>query len=267
MTTAAARLLPRLPLGGGRSWLLVNRNFVAARRYWLVFTSGFFEPLLYLLGIGVGVGTLVGKVEFHGHGVSYEAFVAPALLAVSAMNGAVYESTINVFFKLKYAKTYDSVLSTPLEARDVALGEIAWALIRGTVYALAFVLVMLALGLVHSPWALLALPASLLVGFAFAAVGFAAVTLMRSWADMALVDAVVLPLFLLSATFAPVSAYPGAARYVLPATPLYHGVELLRELTLGAVGLGTCAHVAYLAAMGLAGLAVAGRRLERLLLP
>lgn len=260
-------MLPRLQLGGGRSWLLVNRNLVAARRYWLVFASGFFEPLLYLLGIGVGVGTLIGEVEFSGKSVSYEEFVAPALLAVSAMNGAVYESTLNVFFKLKYAKTYDSVLSTPLDARDVARGEITWALIRGTVYALAFVLVMLVLGLVHSPWALLAVPASLLVGFAFAAVGFVAVTLMRSWADMAMVDVVVLPLFLLSATFAPVSAYPDAARYVLPLTPLYHGVELLRELTLGAVGIGSFVHVAYLGTMGVIGLAVAGRRLERLLLP
>ena len=262
-----ARVLPPVPLARRRPWLLVHRNLVAARRYWLVVLSGFFEPLFYLLGVGVGVGALVGTLEVGGRTVSYEQFVAPALLAASAMNGAIYESTINVFFKLKYAKTYDAVLSTPLTPRDVALGEIAYGLMRGTVYACAFVLVMLALGLVESPLAVLAVPAALLVGFAFSAVGFAAVTFMRSWTDMGLVDVATLPLFLFSATFVPLSSYPDVGRWILPLTPLYHGVELLRGLTLGVLDLGSLAHVLYLLAMGMAGLAVAGRRLERLLLP
>ena len=93
------------------------------------------------------------------------------------MNGAIYDSTFNVFFKLKYAKTYDAILSTPIGVGDVALGEIGWALIRGGIYAAGFLVVMVVLGLVLSPWAILAFPAALLVGFAFGAAGMAATTL------------------------------------------------------------------------------------------
>ena len=98
----------------------------------MIFLSGFFEPVFYLLSIGVGLGALVGDFTLSdGQVVGYAAFVAPALLATSAMNGAIYDSTFNVFFKLKYAKLYDAMLATPLGRRDVALGEITWALLRG----------------------------------------------------------------------------------------------------------------------------------------
>ena len=262
----AGRLAPRRSLGRLRALRLVHRNLVAARHYWLVVVSGFFEPLFYLVGIGVGVGALVGDVTVGGRAVSYQEFVAPALLAASAMNGAVYETTGNVFFKLKYARTYDGVLATPLTVRDVALAELLFALMRGAVYAVAFVLVMLALGLVASPWALAAVPAALLVGAAFAAAGLSATSVMRGWSDFAFVELVTLPLFLFSATFVPLHEYPDAVQWLLPLTPLYHGVELLRALTLGHVGLGVLAHVAYLAAMTAAGLAFCARRLERQLL-
>src|SRR6202030_2635117 len=103
----------------------------------------FFEPLFYLLGIGFGLGTLVGNVTGpNGSPITYAQFVAPALLAASSMNGAIYDSTINVFFKLKFAKTYDAILSTPLGVGDIALGEIGWAIIRGTLYAIGFMVVM-----------------------------------------------------------------------------------------------------------------------------
>ena len=268
MTTfvATTRVLPRLPFGGELAFRLVRRNLLAARRYWIVVVSGFFEPLFYLAGVGIGVGMLVGDLEIGGQLVSYQEFVAPALLAASAMNGAVYETTGNVFFKLKYAKTYDGVLATPLGVRDVALGELVFALLRGAVYAVTFVIVMLFLGLVASPWAVLAVPAALLVGAAFAAAGLAAVSLMRSWADFGFVELVTLPLFLFSATFVPTAEYPEVVRWILPLTPLYNGVELLRALTLGSVGLGVLAHVAYLVAMVIAGLAFAAKRLERQLL-
>ena len=263
---AAGRITPWFAFGGDRSLRLVYRNLRAARRYWLIVVSGFFEPLFYLVGLGIGVGTLVGDLTYGGRSVSYEEFVAPALLAASAMNGAIYETTGNVFFKLKYAKTYDGVLATPLGVRDIAIGETVFALMRGSVYAVAFVLVMLALGLVESAWALLAIPAALLIGAAFAAVGLSAVTLMRSWADFAFVELFTLPMFLFSATFVPLAEYPDAARWIVLLSPLYHGVELLRSLTLGTVGLGALVHVAYLVAMGLVGLAFTSRRLARLLL-
>ncbi len=261
-----ARIAPWLPFGSGRALHLVYRNLTAARRYWLVMVSGFFEPLFYLVGLGIGVGTLVGEIGYAGRTIDYQEFVAPALLAASAMNGAIYETTGNVFYKLNYAKTYDSVLATPLGVRDVALGETIFALMRGSVYSVAFVAIMLALGLVESWWAVLAVPAALLVGAAFAALGLSAVTLMRSWADFAFIELFTLPMFLFSATFVPLAEYPQAVQWILPLTPLYHGAELLRGLVLGDVSLGLLWHVAYLVAMIVVGLAFVARRLERKLL-
>jgi lipooligosaccharide transport system permease protein len=261
------RVVPTLFLGGRRSALLVERNLMVYRRIWLVVVSGFFEPLFYLLSIGVGIGELVGEVAGPGgRAISYTTFVAPAMLASSAMNGAVYESTMNIFFKLKYAKVYDAVLATPIGVGDVALGEISWSLLRGAAYAVMFFAVMLGMGLVESWWAVLVIPAAVLIGFAFAAVGMAATTFMRSWTDFDLVTLATVPLFLFSATFYPLSTYPGGLQLVVQFTPLYHGVDLLRSLTLGDVGPGLLVHVAYLTVMGLLGLQVAGRRLERLLL-
>ena len=247
--------------------LLVERNLLVYRRLWLAFLSGFFEPVFYLFSLGIGIGALVGgTIVVDGRAVDYTTFVAPALLASSAMNGAIYDSTFNVFFKLKYAKTYDAILATPLSPADVALGEICWSLLRGTLYAIAFLLVMLGLGLLASPWALLALPAALLIGFAFAGVGMALTSFMRSWQDFEWVNLIVLPMFLFSATFYPLETYPQALRPLVAATPLYQGVELMRGLVLGEVGLDLVTPVTYLAAMGTLGLVVAGRRLDRLLL-
>jgi lipooligosaccharide transport system permease protein len=237
------------------------------RHTWLMLASGLVEPLFYLLSLGVGLGQLVGPMTVPGVGrVSYAAFVAPALLASSAMNGAIYDSTFNVFFRLKYAKLYDAALSTPMRPGDVALGEITWALIRGGLYASAFMVVMLAMGLVHSAWAVLTVPVALLIGFAFAAAGMAGTTYMRSWQHFEFVTLATLPMFLFSASFYPLSVYPGPLRVVVECTPLYQGVALLRGLTLGVMGPGMLLHALYLAVMGLAGLAVASRRISRLLL-
>ena len=256
-----------LPLSGRRALRLVERNLLVYRRTWMVIFSGFFEPLFYLLGIGFGIGSLVGTVAGpNGTPVPYQQFVAPALMASAAMNGAIADSTFNVFFKLKYAKTYDAILATPLAVGDVALGEVTWALIRGTLYAIAFVAIMAALGLVASPLAVLAVPGAMLMGFAFAAVGMAASTFMRQWTDFDYVNFVVLPLFLLSGTFYPAATYPEGVRLLFELTPLYHGVELLRALTLGQPGPRLVWDVGYLVVMGLIGLAIVQRRLGRLLL-
>src|SRR6202162_4052996 len=162
MSSVTPRMLPP---AGGRGRLrragsgvgglgLIERHVRVYRHAWLVFASGVFEPLFYLLSVGLGLGVLVGKVPGPGgHLVPYRDFVAPGLLAVSSMNGAMYDSTFNIFFRLKYAKLYDAILASPMRPTQVALGEIGWALIRGTIYAFAFMGVMLALDLVHSPWA------------------------------------------------------------------------------------------------------------------
>ncbi len=265
--TFLTRIAPPMGFGSRRAALLVERNIYVYRRTWMFIFSGFFEPLFYLLSIGLGIGGLIGSIPGpDGRPIPYELFVAPALLATSAMNGAIYDSTFNVFFKLNYQKTYDAVLATPLGVGDVALGEIAWALIRGTLYAIGFLAVMLVLGLVRSPWMILAIPAAILIGWAFAAVGMAATTFMRTWQDFDLLQLVLLPLFLFSATFYPISVYPEPIRIFVQLTPLYHGVDLLRSLATGTVGLSSLVHVAYLLVLGIIGLAIVSRRLDKLLL-
>ncbi len=223
--------------------------------------------MFYLFSIGIGVGALVGDVVLaDGSTIPYAAFVAPALLASSAMNGAVYESTFNIFFKLKYGKVYDAILATPMKPVDIAVGEITWSLIRGALYAAGFVVVMAAFGLLESWWGLAALPAALLIGFAFGAVGMAATSFMNSWQDFDLVQMVTLPLFLFSATFYPLDVYPETIQQVTRISPLYHGVELIRGLTLGRFDWSMLGHAGFLIAMGAVGVLVASRRLEKLLL-
>jgi lipooligosaccharide transport system permease protein len=267
VVTVATRVAP-LPLVSSRAWPLVERNLLVYRRIWLLIVSGFFEPVFYLFSVGVGIGTLVGSVIGpDGRPISYVTFVAPALLATSAMNGAVYDATFNIFFKIKYAKLYDAVLATPVGPRDVAVGEIACAQLRGSVYSAAFLLVMLAMGVIHSWWALVALPASILVGAGFAASCMAVTTFMRSWQDFEFVQLAIMPMFLFSTTFYPLSVYPRPLQLVVECTPLYHGIELLRALTTGVgVGTGLLGHAGYFVAMAALGVAGSTRRLERLLL-
>lgn len=268
-TPAAALVRFLLPAGSyaGRSHALLVRAATASRRAWLAFASGFFEPVFYLLAMGQGLGSMVGTLPGpDGAPISYAAFIGPGLLAASAMNGAVFDSTFNVFFKLKYGRIYDAMLATPLGPVDIALGEIGWALVRGGLYALGFLAVMGGFGLLVSPWALLALPAALLVAFAFAALGMAATSFMRSWQDFDLVQLAILPMFLFATTFFPLSVYPPGLQVVVQCLPLYHAVELMRGLTTGAVSWGMLGHVAYFLVMIVAGLLVAARRLEVLLL-
>lgn len=278
-TTARIRELPlrilpvallrtrRPGLGGRGSMHLIERHARVYRHTWTVLISGFFEPLFYLLSIGVGIGKLVGTVIGPGgHPVDFPSFVAPALLATSAMNGAVLDSTFNVFFRLKYAKLYDAALATPMRSDEIALGEVGWALIRGGIYSVAFMVVMLAMGLVHSAWAVAAVPAALLIGFAFAGAGMAATTFMKSWQHFEFITLATLPMFLFSTTFYPLSVYPRPLQIVVECTPLYQGVVLIRGLTLGVVEPGMGWSVLYLGVMGTVGLVIAGRRISRLLL-
>jgi lipooligosaccharide transport system permease protein len=259
------RVFPLYPLSARRAGYLVQRNFLVARRTWVLFVSGFFEPFFYLLSIGIG-GLVGNVVTDTGSSLSYQQFVAPALLASSAMNGAIYDAVHNLYFKLRYAKLYDAVLATPLSAPDAAVGETTWALLRGASYSTAFLVIMAALGLVESWWAVLALPAAVLIGFAFAAVGLAAATFLRGWQDFEFVQLAILPLFLVSTTFYPLSTYPRPLQIVVECTPLYHGIELVRRLVTGEVGWSLLGNAAYLAVLGLIGLGIGARRLSTLLL-
>jgi lipooligosaccharide transport system permease protein len=246
--------------------LLVERNVITYRSEWKLFITGFLEPVFYLLSIGIGVGQLIDTFEFNGETIPYAEFVAPGMLAASAFNGALMDSCFNFFFKLKHLRLYDSVLATPVGTAEVARGEVIWGQLRGGSYSAAFLLVMLLLGYLHTWWAVLALPAALLIGFAFSAVAMACTTWFTSWQDFEKVTLVQTPLFLFSATFFPISAFDGWLRWVVECTPLYRGVVLCRELTTGTLTVDSAVSVVYLAAMGAIGLWIVGRRLDRLLL-
>jgi lipooligosaccharide transport system permease protein len=267
LPTVPLRVAPQLMFGSRRALRLIERNLYVYRHGWIAIVSGFFEPLFYLLSIGFGLGALVGAVPGPGgKEISYQLFIAPALLASSSMNGAITEATFNFFFKLKYQKTFDSILSTPLSVADIALGELGWALIRGALYTLGFLGVMVVLNIGVSPWLIFTLPAALLISFAFGAVGMAATSFMRTWQDFDLIQLVVLPMFLFSGTFYPVETYPEGLRLFVELTPLYQGVDLLRSLAVGVVGPSALFHVVYLLIMGIGGLVIVSRRLDRLLL-
>ena len=260
------------PVALVRPTRMVERNLLVYRRTFMVIFSGFFEPLFYLFSMGFGVGALIGSVQLdNGSSVPYAVFVAPALLASSAMNGAIYETSNNFFYKLKYAKLYDAVIATPMSLSDVARGEILWALLRGSLYVVGFLAVIAVLGvggvgLISSPLGILAFPAAMVVGFGFAGAGMAASTFVRKWQDFDILQLAIMPMFLFSGTFYPITAYPPALQVFVQCTPLYRGVHLIRALTTGTPNVWMAADVAYLVAMGLIGLAIVRKRLNRLLL-
>ena len=235
------------------------------RHQLVVIFSGVIEPVLYLAGIGFGLGGFIRTVPLtDGREVAYAAFVAPGLLGTAAMNGAVFETIFNVFFKLNYAKTYEGILATPMGITEIALGEMLWALLRALMYAVAMLVLMLVLGLILSPWALLALPAALLVSAAFSAAGLAATSFLRTVQDFDIpMGLLVMPMFLFSGTFYPTSIYPVPIQVAIEATPLFHAVRLLRALSLGTVSWVQVWDLAYLLAFFALGLWIAMRQMER----
>jgi len=259
------RIIPQPRMRG--AWRLVERNVLAYRRQWYIFASGLLEPILFLLSIGIGVGKLVGDIHVGTMTVTYQEFVASGLLATSAMNGAVIDTTFNFFVKYKYSHTYDAILATPRSTSDVANGEVTWALMRGAIYSTAFLITIAAFGDVRSWWALLAVPAAVLIGYAFAGAGLGGSTFMRSFVDFDYVNMILIPMFLFSATFFPLSRYPAGLQAVVRCTPLYQGVALERSLILGDMSWAAVGHVVYLLVMGWIGVRVASRRIGKLLQP
>jgi lipooligosaccharide transport system permease protein len=247
--------------------VVVERNVLTYRRQWVAFLTGFLEPVFYLFSLGLGLGALIGAISLSdGRTVTYAQFMAPAMLAMSAMNGAVFDATYNMFFKLRYMHTFDAMLATPVGPRDIALGEMIWSLVRGGAYVVGFLVISVVMGLTHTWWALLAVPAATAIGFVFSAVGMAATTWIRNFQDFDYIQMALVPLTLLSGTFFPVAAYPAALRWLVELSPLYHGVVIERALLLADIGWSLLGHVAALLAMGAVGLAVVQRRLATLLL-
>lgn len=250
-----------------RAGSVIERNVATLRSsYWVVMATGFLEPVLYLFSIGVGVGQLIGDLPLpDGRVVSYAEFVAPAMLASSAMTGALSETTFNFFGKMKFMKLYDGMLATPLRPMEIALGELAWAMIRGSIYAAAFLVLMVLMGLTTAGPAVVAFFAAVLVGFAFGGAGMALSTFMRSWQDFDLMASAQFALFLFSGTFVPAERYPAVLRWVVEFTPLYRSVDLIRSVTTASWGWLPVLDVLYLLVLFGAGLVVAGRRMTALL--
>jgi lipooligosaccharide transport system permease protein len=279
MTAVASADAPRAAAPGplSRAWAqvwrarrLVERNILVYRHQWIIIVSGAFEPVFYLLGIGLGLGAIIDTVPLSdGRMVPYAAFVGPALVATAAMNGAVFETIFNVFFKLNYAKTYDGVLATPMGISEIAIGELLWALMRATLYAVIMFFLMLAMGLILSPLGVLMIPAALLVAAAFAAAGLAGTSYLRTVNDFDIpLGLIVMPMFLFSGTFFPIDggAFPDWLVTIITFTPLYHGIELIRGLSTGLVGVEQLVSLAYLIGFFALCLWLAMRRMERKLI-
>ncbi len=252
-----------------RSRRLVERNIMVYRHQWIIILSGVFEPIFYLVGIGLGLGAIVEPFELaNGQVVTYAAFVAPALVATAAMNGAVFETIFNVFFKLNYAKTYDGVLATPMGITEIALGELLWALMRAALYAIAMFVIMFFMGLILSPLGVFMIPAALLVAAAFAAAGLAGTSFLRTVNDFDVpMGLIVMPMFLFSGTFFPIEGVlPDWLVAVIQLTPLYHGIGLIRGLSTGIVGFEQLLSLFYLVAFFAICLWIAMRQIERRLI-
>jgi len=250
----------------GRSHVVLERSLLAFKSSsWFAVLSGFLEPLLYLFSFGFGVGTLIGDIQVsNGQVVSYAMFIAPGLLATSAMNGAIYDSTWNVYFKLHEAKTYQGMLATSLGPLDVALGEILTALLRGFAYAVGFMAVATPMGLIPSWWGVLAIPAAVLIAFGFASIGMAITSYFNSYQQMGLINISLLPIFLFSGSFYPLSVFPDWAQIIIKTLPLWHAIEMIRNLSLGIINLSLLGHVAYFLVMIIGGLFFTTKRLNAL---
>jgi len=216
--------------------------------------TSFLIPVLYLTAMGVALGSLIDKHSHGVDGVTYVAFLAPGLLAGTCMQ-------IGTMGSIKWMRTYFAMLAAPLSVYDVLRGHLAWVATRISIVVSIYLAVMAVFGTIYSPWAILALPAGVLTGMAFGApIAAFSATLEKDTAFSTMYRFVVVPLFLFSGTFFPVSQLPRFLEYVAYATPLFHGVALCRDLTLGHVHLWVdLGHAAYLLTWVGAGYAI-GRR-------
>ena len=249
----------------GRVPQLLERGFIVFRSStWMMVLSGFLEPVLYLLSFGYGIGKLLPSITVGGESIKYAVFIAPALLATSAMNGAIYDSTMNVFFKLNHDRIYHGMLATSMGPLDVALGEIGWALLRGFSYACTFMVVVAPLGLIPSLWGILAIPAAVLIAFGFASCGMALTSYMKSFQQLEIINIFLLPMFLFSGSFYPVSVFPQWLQFTVNLLPLTHAINLVRSLCLGHINLALAGHAMYFVIMIICGLFFTTKRLNAL---
>jgi len=247
-----------------RVWL---RNWLVYRRLWhrsLAF--GFLQPVLFLTAMGIGIGALLSPASLQAFGgVPYIDWLGPGLLAAMAMQTATFESTYPIMNKIMWGRNYEAMLSTPVSIRSIVLGELGWTAFRIGSLAAVFLVVLGLFGIVRSPLAILAVPVAMLVGVAFSAclIAFTA-TQKNDVGFSAIFRFVINPLFLFSGTFFPLTNLPEPLQAVAWATPLFHGVELIRGSILDQLDPVTAPlHLAYLVVMFAIGALLAERTLTR----
>jgi lipooligosaccharide transport system permease protein len=226
------------------------------RRHWMILAFGVLEPVLYLTAIGVGIGNMIDSLP-----AGFPQYVASGLLAVAAMNAGMNACVQNVFIKLRFEHTYTIMLSTPLEARDIARGELLWATARAVLESCGFLIVVALLGLAGSPWAVVSVVSVTLVGFTFAALGLLVATCVRDWPDFQAIQLVMLPMFLFATTFYPLDVYPGPVQVLVVCLPLYHAIEVTRAPFLGEWDASLLVCVVYLVITGIVAAWLGFRRL------
>jgi lipooligosaccharide transport system permease protein len=251
-------------VASGRVW---QRNWLVYKRLWhrsLAF--GFIQPVLFLTAMGLGIGALIGTQDLDAFGgVEYIHWLGPGLMAAMAMQTATFESTYPIMNKIMWGRNYEAMLSTPVTIRSIVGGELAWTAFRIGSLAAVFLLVLALFGIVRSPLAVLAIPFSVVIGVAFASclIAFTA-TQKNDVGFSAIFRFVVNPLFLFSGTFFPLTNLPEPLRAVAWATPLFHGVELIRGSILDQLDpLAAPLHVGYLLVMLAIGAFFADRLLTR----
>ncbi len=262
-----ARAEPLVP--GTGQLRIALRSFeywvMSYRRVWRgSVVSSLLNPVLYLTALGIGLGKLVNRGA-HPLGVSYVAYVAPGMLAATAMQVAAFESSYPVMAAIRWTRVYHAMLATPLRIRDVIAGHLMYVVARAATVAGVYLAVLAAFGTLKSPLAILAWPSAILLGLAFAG----PIAALAAWAVKdnvfnALFRFGITPLFLFSGTFFPITRLPEPLRWLAYATPLWHGVDLIRRLTLGTATVGlSLVHVAYLTALAAIGIALAQRTYTR----
>ena len=244
----------------------------AYRRTWRAsIASTFINPILYLLAMGVGLGSFVNKGVHSpaslGH-LSYLNFVAPALAATAAATTATGEAMYPVLGAIRWQRTYYAMLSTPLGVRDVVAGHLLWMAARVAMAVVSYLIVMAGFGAILSFWAIAVLPVGILTGMAFAAPLAAFAVSQQSDNPFPLIFRLgLVPLFLFSGVFFPISQLPAGVRWVAYVTPLWHGVDLSRQLTLGRIDIiSALGHIAFLVAICVLGVLAANRNYRRRLL-
>lgn len=246
--------------GAARYW---RRNATVGRRTILTtLTPRFIEAIAYLAVMGLGMGAYLKEVD----GTDYVTFIAPGVLASTVMFGAIIETTYNAFVRIHVRRVFEAAITTPLSVPDVVVGEYLWATTRAVAYGTVFLVVMVAFGLVHSPWALATVPVMILGGLLFAVIGMVYTAFVRNIEHFNIFyTGVLTPMFLFGGIFFPFGKLPEWAQAVGWCLPLSHFVQALRDLTLGHVSGMTAVHVAVLAGLIAVLFLVPLRRLDRML--